>query len=83
MAKTPRGSAAFRFASLVCVGLTGAVLAQGGEPLTKDDVARMVRATLSSRVIVATIESATSVTFDLSPTGLITLRCAGDGARTG
>ena len=77
MAKTPRGSAAFQFASLVCAGLTAAVLAQGGEPLTNDDVVRMVRATLSSRVIVATIESATSVTFDLSPTGLITLKSAG------
>ena len=45
-------------------------------PLTNDDVIRMVRAKLSTGVILTTVQSA-SFDFDLSPTGLIALKEAG------
>jgi hypothetical protein len=46
-------------------------------PLTNDDVVKMVQAKLSPSVIVSTIQSAGSVTFDLSPTALVALKNAG------
>lgn len=49
---------------------------QAGGALTNDDIIKMVRAQLSTDVILTTIGSAQSVKFDVSPTGLIALKDA-------
>jgi hypothetical protein len=46
------------------------------QALTNEDVIKMVRAQLSTNIIIATIDSA-NFNFDLSPTGLIGLKEAG------
>jgi hypothetical protein len=49
---------------------------QAGDGLTNDDVSKMVRAQLSTNIILTTIRSA-NAKFDLSPSGLIALKDAG------
>src|SRR5262245_42808351 len=51
---------------------------QSDQTLTNDDVIRMVRAQVSTAVIIAAIRDA-NVRFDLSPTGLIALKDANVG----
>lgn len=58
------------------MGLPAAAQNQGAAVLTNDDVIKMVRAKLSSGVILTTIQTA-SFDFDLSPAGLIALKEAG------
>jgi hypothetical protein len=69
-----------RFVMTVLVGLalTQGALARGqaGDVLTNDDVIKMVRAQLSTNIILTTIRSA-NAKFDLSPSGLIALKDAG------
>jgi hypothetical protein len=64
---------------LVLAVLVSATFAftQAGDTLTNDAVVKMVRAELSTRIILTTIQSAPSVTFDLSPSGLIALKAEG------
>ena len=47
-----------------------------GQPLTNDDITKMVRAQLSTNIIIGTI-SASNFNFDVSPAGLIGLKEAG------
>lgn len=61
---------------VAATSLLAAAQSQGTVPLTNDDVIRMVRAKLSTGVIVTTVQSA-SFDFDLSPSGLIALKDAG------
>jgi len=63
--------------ALVVLAFTGLAFAQGGEPLTNDDIVKMVQAQLSPGIIATTIESAKSVKFDLSSAALIALKSAG------
>jgi len=71
-----RSGISIRFAVLIVLA-SGLVFAQNGEPITNDDIVKMVRARLSTSIILTTIESANSVKFDLSPTDLIALKDAG------
>ena len=64
-----------RLAVTFVLALTGLAV-QSGEPLTNDDIVKMVRAQLSTHIIMTTIE-ATPVKFDLSSAGLISLKEAG------
>jgi hypothetical protein len=61
---------------LGCAAAPAATQSQGAAPLTNEDVIRMVRAKLSTGVILTTVQSA-SFDFDLSPAGLIALKEAG------
>jgi hypothetical protein len=61
---------------LILCSLSGTALAQSDAPLTNDDVVKMVRAELATRIIRTTIESS-NAKFDLSPAGLIALKEAG------
>ena len=70
----------FVLALAAAAGLSQLMYAQS-EPLTNDDVVRMVRAQLSTSVILAALESA-NVSFNLSPEGLIALKAAGVDDRT-
>ena len=65
-----------RLAVTFVLALTGLAAVQSGEPLTNGDIVKMVRAQLSTNVIMTTIE-ATPVKFDLSSAGLISLKEAG------
>ncbi|MDA2934779.1 hypothetical protein MYX82_10620 [Acidobacteria bacterium AH-259-D05] len=71
-----RSGVSIRFAILIVLA-SGLVFAQNDEPITNDDIVKMARAQLSTSIIVTTIESANSVKFDLSPTGLIGLKDTG------
>ena len=73
-----RSAVSLRLAVLLVLALTEAAFAQSqtGEALTNDDIVKMVRAQLSTNIIIATMESA-NVKFDLSPNGLIGLKAAG------
>lgn len=62
-------------ASLVVV-FGGLSAGQPGATLTNEDVVKMVRAQLATRVIITTIESS-QAEFDVSPAGLIALKEAG------
>lgn len=72
-----RPTLAFSVAILMVIAITAAVLAQSSESLTNDDIVKMVRAELSTTIIVTTVESAKSANFDLSPSALVTLKGAG------
>jgi hypothetical protein len=64
---------------LLLVLLLGAAASAQNQPrqtLTNDDIVKMVRAQLSTNIILATMDSA-NVNFDLSPNGLIALKQAG------
>jgi hypothetical protein len=63
---------------LLFVGASAVAAAQsqGATRLTNDDIVKMVRAKLSTGVIVTTVQSA-NFDFDLSPAGLIALKQAG------
>ena len=67
-----------RLVLLVVFALSGRGFAQApsSQALTNEDIIKMVRAQLSTSIIIATIDSA-SFTFDLSPTALIALKEAG------
>jgi hypothetical protein len=60
--------------SVLSIGALGQVPA--GQALTNEDIIKMVRAQLSSNIIISTLEGA-DFRFDLSPTGLIGLKDAG------
>lgn len=51
--------------------------AQEKKPIANADVVEMVKAELSEQVIITSIRQATSKDFDLTPTGLISLKKAG------
>ena len=70
----------FVLALAAAAGISQLLYAQT-EPLTNDDVVRMVQAQLSMPVIHAALESA-NVSFNLSPEGLIALKAAGVDDRT-
>ena len=67
-----------RLVRLIVVALASWAFAQAPASLvlTNEDVIKMVRAQLSTSIIITTIESA-NFNFDLSPTGLIGLKEAG------
>ena len=73
-----RSAASCRLAIVVVFALSWVALAQNktGQTLTNDDIVKMVRAQLSTNIIIATIDSA-NFNFDLSPTGLVALKEAG------
>ncbi len=65
----------------VCLALSlvthaGPLAAQTGTPLTNEDVIKTVRAQLAPAIVLTTIDGS-NATFDLSPSGLITLKDAG------
>jgi hypothetical protein len=66
-----------RLATFAVLAFAGLAFAQGTEPLTDDDIVKMVQAQLSTKIIVTTIESAPAVKFDLSPWALVALKTAG------
>ena len=68
----------FRLVLLAFFALTTWAFAQAptSQALTNEDIIKMVRAQLSTNIIIATIDSA-NFNFDLSPTGLIGLKAAG------
>jgi hypothetical protein len=66
-----------RLASVAILIAAGIAFAQGAAPLTNDDIVKMTQAKLSSSIILTTIESATTVRFDVSPAALIALKDAG------
>ncbi len=72
-----RSSFTVPLAVLLLVTLPVLALAQSGEPVTNEDVVKMVRAQLSTSIIVTTIQAAKAVKFDLSPAGLVSLKEAG------
>jgi len=72
-----RSAIIIRLATFAVLAFAGLAFAQGTEPLTNDDIVKMVRAQLSAKIIVTTIESAPAVTFDLSPGALVALKTAG------
>jgi hypothetical protein len=57
--------------------LATTLAAQGTEPVTNEDVKKMVQARLASTIVANAITSAPIVKFDLSPDSLITLKNAG------
>jgi hypothetical protein len=75
MRKAPRSVG---LVMLVAVVLAQVLSSQGQtrEPLKNEDVIKMVRAQLSTDIILVTIESA-NVDFDLSPNGLVAMKEAG------
>lgn len=50
---------------------------QAGDAMTNDDVIKMVRAELSTTIILSTINAAPAVAFDVTPAGLVALKTAG------
>jgi hypothetical protein len=66
-----------RLAAIAVLAFSGLAFAQGPEPLTNDDIVKMVQAQLSTKIIVTTIESAPAVKFDLSAGALVALKTAG------
>lgn len=72
-----RWSLAVRRATLLLVMLAGLGSAQSGEPITNEDVIKMVRAQLSTSIILTTIQAAKPVKFDVSPAALVALKEAG------
>ena len=70
-----RGSVLFKVV-LIALAYTAAISAQGSGTLTNSDVIKMVKAELSTTIIVSTIE-ASNASFDLTPAGLIALKQQG------
>jgi hypothetical protein len=64
-----------RIVLLAVLALSGRAFAQGSAEklLTNEDIVKMVRAQLSTKIIIATMDSA-NFDFDLSPAGLIGLK---------
>lgn len=65
-------------AAIVTFALLAPGQVQASATLTNDDVIKMVRAQLSTEIILTTIESS-NAKFDVSPDGLIALKGAGVG----
>ncbi len=66
-------------ALVICVAASAhAQSVQPGPALTNDDVVKMVRAQISSHIILTAIEGS-NANFDVSPTGLVGLKEAGVG----
>jgi hypothetical protein len=61
---------------VLLLGAVASAQTQGRQTLTNDDIIKMVRAQLSTNIILATMETS-NVDFDLSPNGLIALKQAG------
>lgn len=57
--------------------LATALAAQSNEPVTNDDVGKMVQARLAPSIIVSAVTSAPVVKFDLSPGSLVALKKSG------
>ena len=68
-------SRSLRLALVAALGMSHVTYADS-TPLTNDDIMRMVRARLSTSVVLGTLDGA-NVAFDLSPDGLIALKAAG------
>lgn len=73
-----RSTIRVRLVFVVVFALSSLAFAQDptGQPLTNEDIIKMVKAQLSTNIIIATIDSA-NFNFDVSPTGLIGLKEAG------
>jgi hypothetical protein len=71
--------ATFNVLIAALLALLGSVLASAQTPsaLTNDDILKMVRAGLSSGVVLTTIQAAPAVSFDVSPNALIELKANG------
>jgi hypothetical protein len=65
------------FAGILMMACVAVGSAQGGDAITNEDVIKMVRAGLSSSIILSTIDSAKTTKFDLTPDGLVSLKNAG------
>ncbi len=63
-------------ALLVVFALARLAFGQAGEALTNEDIVKMVRAQLSVRLVLSTIDDAKFVKFDVSPAALIALKDA-------
>jgi hypothetical protein len=66
-------------AGLVVLSLlvgTRLMAAQADQPLTNDDIVKMVNGSVSEAIITRTIQTVPTVKFDLSPAGLVALKAA-------
>lgn len=73
---TRTGSLRLGLLLVLLLGAAASAQNQARQTLTNDDIVKMVRAQLSTNIILATMDSA-NVNFDLSPNGLIALKQAG------
>ena len=76
-ARNAKPVSALPLTALVVVLLAAVPCAQGSHSLTNDDIMEMVRAGLSTDIVLETIESVVDIHFDLSPRALVALKTAG------
>lgn len=65
------------FLIAIVIAAIGAAPARGQSALTNQDIVKMVQAGLGESVVIATVRTATSTGFDLSPDALIALKKSG------